>query len=244
MNRARLRRDQAHQIGFGLSWWSSQAPTPAKTHAAQTQTGRIGWLTPFGLEQLGIQVSMLCVLPIRGSAMLCTPTKLSNAQSRCSYTIASVAARSKARLLSLPWTHPITPCGLPVTQSFHAHAAAHTGDLPHVALGLPQVGRDDRGSGPSWLRQIVAAKTAKHRAHASRSGRPLRKTATPQSWMSKMKRRSSMDLEDEDVELCKKRAAAAAVPGGWLKMGSLGAPDAVDEERALDEARAASFLTR
>lgn len=66
----------------------------------------------------------------------------------------------------------------------------------------------------------------------------------PLSWMSKMKRRSSMDLEDDAVQASIAQAKAKAVPGGWLQMGTLGAPDAVQEEKALEEARAASLLSR
>ena len=59
-----------------------------------------------------------------------------------------------------------------------------------------------------------------------------------------MKRRSSMDLEDGDVQEAIAQAKAKAVPGGWLQMGALGAPDAVKEENELEEARAASYLAR
>lgn len=60
-----------------------------------------------------------------------------------------------------------------------------------------------------------------------------------------MKRRSSMDLEDDDIQAAVADAKAkTAVPGGWLQGGSLGAPDAVAEENALEEARAASSLAR
>lgn len=62
--------------------------------------------------------------------------------------------------------------------------------------------------------------------------------------MNKMKRRSSMDLEDDEVAANVAQAKAAAVPGGWLTMGTFGAPDAVEEERALEEARVAPSLFR
>lgn len=59
-----------------------------------------------------------------------------------------------------------------------------------------------------------------------------------------MKRRSSMDLEDEVVEASIAQAKAKLVPGGWLQMGSLGAPDTLQDEKDLEEARAASSLHR
>lgn len=59
-----------------------------------------------------------------------------------------------------------------------------------------------------------------------------------------MRRRSSMDLVDEELEAAVVKAKAASVPGGWLTTGSLGAPDALEEDRALEEARAASSLVR
>lgn len=59
-----------------------------------------------------------------------------------------------------------------------------------------------------------------------------------------MKRRSSMDLNDQAVEAAIAQAKAKTIPGGWLQMGALGAPDAVEEANALQEARAASSLTR
>lgn len=68
--------------------------------------------------------------------------------------------------------------------------------------------------------------------------------AAPLSWMGKVTRRSSMDLEDSTVEASIAEAKAKAVPGGWLQVGSLGAPDSVEEERELQEARAASSLAR
>lgn len=37
---------------------------------------------------------------------------------------------------------------------------------------------------------------------------------------------------------------AAAVPGGWLTVGVLGAPDTTEEEKDMEEARAASSLAR
>lgn len=81
------------------------------------------------------------------------------------------------------------------------------------------------------------------------NSRPLPKTTSASapalSWMSKMKRRSSIDsdkdfkVDDDDIAASIAPAKAAAAPGGWLKMGALGAPDAVEEEKALEEARAA-----
>lgn len=59
-----------------------------------------------------------------------------------------------------------------------------------------------------------------------------------------MKRRSSMDLDDPAVEAAIATAKAKTVPGGWLQIGALGAPDAVEEENALEAARAASSLPR
>lgn len=59
-----------------------------------------------------------------------------------------------------------------------------------------------------------------------------------------MKRRSSMDLEDPEVEASIAEAEARAVPGGWMQLGGLGAPDSVAEEKALEDARAASSLHR
>ena len=103
---------------------------------------------------------------------------------------------------------------------------------------------------PDWLRQaaVAKAKPAKHRQAAARQQQPGggRKAAgaSPLSWMSSMKRRSSMDLEDADVQAAIAQAKAKAVPGGWLQIGALGAPDAVAEETELEEARAASYLAR
>lgn len=59
-----------------------------------------------------------------------------------------------------------------------------------------------------------------------------------------MKRRSSMDLEDPEVEASIAEAKAKAVPGGWMQLGALGAPDSVEEAKALEDARAASSLHR
>ena len=59
------------------------------------------------------------------------------------------------------------------------------------------------------------------------------------SWMTKRKRRSSMDLEDPCVEALVAEAKTKDVPGGWMQSGALGAPDSVDEEQALEEARSA-----
>lgn len=59
-----------------------------------------------------------------------------------------------------------------------------------------------------------------------------------------MKRRSSMDLHDTAVEASIAEAKARTVPGGWLQIGALGAPDALAEAEALEEARAASSLHR
>lgn len=53
-----------------------------------------------------------------------------------------------------------------------------------------------------------------------------------------------MDLNDQGVEEAIAQAKAKTIPGGWLQMGALGAPDAVEEANALEEARAASSLTR
>ncbi|CAM9447366.1 unnamed protein product [Ectocarpus sp. 8 AP-2014] len=105
-------------------------------------------------------------------------------------------------------------------------------------------------NGPDWLQQATAAPTAKpaNRWRGAATQRPGggRKAAaqSPLSWMTSMKRRSSMDLNDQGVEEAIAQAKAKTIPGGWLQMGALGAPDAVEEANALEEARAASSLTR
>lgn len=113
----------------------------------------------------------------------------------------------------------------------------------------PLLGSTPTGGEPDWLQQAVGGggggsggvRLKKRKPHKA----PPRKTvATPLSWMSKVKRRSSMDLEDEAVEASVAVAKAAVAPGGWLQMGALGAPDVVEEEKALGEARAASSLER
>lgn len=53
-----------------------------------------------------------------------------------------------------------------------------------------------------------------------------------------------MDLDDQTVETTVAQAKAKAAPGGWLQIGALGAPDALAEENELEQARAASPLTR
>lgn len=113
-------------------------------------------------------------------------------------------------------------------------------------------GSGSGGNVPDWLSQAAASRPAHQKPRAGKSGWPLHRptaaaasaSANPISWMSEMKRSASMYLEDENVKLCKKQAAAATVPGGWLTMGSLGAPDALDEDKALEETRAASSLAR
>lgn len=123
--------------------------------------------------------------------------------------------------------------------------------VPITSTGVP--GADDTNT-PDWLQQAAVAKPkpTKLRAAAaacpvcqqrSNGGQKVAVTSTL-SWMSSMKRRSSMDLEDGDVQAAIAQAKAKAVPGGWLQMGALGAPDAVDEENELEEARAASSLAR
>ncbi|CAB1112512.1 unnamed protein product [Ectocarpus sp. CCAP 1310/34] len=105
-------------------------------------------------------------------------------------------------------------------------------------------------TGPDWLQQATAASTGKpaNRWRGAATQRPGggRKAAaqSPLSWMSSMKRRSSMDLNDQGVEEAIAQAKAKTIPGGWLQIGALGAPDAVEEANALEEARAASSLTR
>eukprot|EP00903_Cladosiphon_okamuranus_P006527 g6378.t1 len=106
---------------------------------------------------------------------------------------------------------------------------------------------------PDWLQQastVAKAKPTKHRPataacpvcqQRSNGGKKVA-TMSTLSWMSSMKRRSSMDLEDSDVQAVIAQAKAKTVPGGWLQTGALGAPDAVEEENQLDEARAASSL--
>lgn len=117
---------------------------------------------------------------------------------------------------------------------------------PLLQAAVP--GAEDNNA-PDWLQQATVTKTkpAKHRqAAAQQQSRGGRKAAgaSPLSWMSNMKRRSSMDLEDGDVQAAIAQAKAKTVPGGWLQIGSLGAPDAVAEENALEEARAVSSLSR
>eukprot|EP00752_Nemacystus_decipiens_P003979 g3644.t1 len=104
-------------------------------------------------------------------------------------------------------------------------------------------------SAPDWLQQAGATvpKPRHHQASSSQrqvGGRRKVGMQSPLSWMSSMKRRSSMDLEDEDVQTAIAQAKAKTVPGGWLQIGALGAPDAVEEEKELAEARAASSLAR
>lgn len=48
-----------------------------------------------------------------------------------------------------------------------------------------------------------------------------------------------MDLEDPAVEEAIAPVKTTVVPGGWLQMGTLGAPDAIEEEKALEKAQAA-----
>ncbi|CAM9252395.1 unnamed protein product, partial [Sphacelaria rigidula] len=97
-------------------------------------------------------------------------------------------------------------------------------------------------NGADWLTQAAVGRNPNRKlktpgaATAPPRTRPKTKSEPALSWMSKMKRRSSMDLEDEAVEAAAvqaKVAAAAAVPGNWLKMGTLGAPDAVEADREL-----------
>ena len=64
------------------------------------------------------------------------------------------------------------------------------------------------------------------------------------SWMSKIKRRSSIDLEDPCVEALVVETKTKAGPGGWMQSGALGAPDSIEDEKALEEARAASSNPR
>ncbi|CAM9691092.1 unnamed protein product, partial [Ectocarpus fasciculatus] len=116
--------------------------------------------------------------------------------------------------------------------------------------GVGPAGTGGGSDGPDWLQQATAAPTAKPANHwrGAATQRPGggRKAAaqSPLSWMSSMKRRSSMDLNDQGVEAAIAQAKAKTIPGGWLQMGALGAPDAVEEANALEEARAASSLTR
>lgn len=115
--------------------------------------------------------------------------------------------------------------------------------VPSRASSDPAASMD----GADWLQQ---AALRDHKPKSKKKGAgalcyPLPKPAkSALSWMSAMKRRSSMDLEDEAVEAAVAQAKAAAVPGGWLTMGTLGAPDAAEEEKALEEAWAASSLAR
>eukprot|EP00752_Nemacystus_decipiens_P017433 g15627.t1 len=105
-----------------------------------------------------------------------------------------------------------------------------------------------------WLQQAVDAKSEPTKQRSATASCPVcqqrsnggHKVATTStlSWMSSMKRRSSMDLEDGDVQAAIAQAKAKTVPGGWLQIGALGAPDAVEEENELAEARAASSLAR
>ncbi|CAM9687258.1 unnamed protein product [Scytosiphon promiscuus] len=100
---------------------------------------------------------------------------------------------------------------------------------------------------PDWVHQANAAETKANATRQRPSGDRRRKVApaqSPLSWMSSMKRRSSMDLNDDAVEAAIASAKAKTVPGGWLQVGALGAPDAVAAENALEEARAASSLSR
>lgn len=100
---------------------------------------------------------------------------------------------------------------------------------------------------PDWIQEADVAKTKPNARRKRPGGSGGRKPATaqsPLSWMSSMKRRSSMDLNDEDVEGAIASAKAKTVPGGWLQVGALGAPDAVAAENALEEARAALSLSR
>lgn len=102
------------------------------------------------------------------------------------------------------------------------------------------------GHTPDWLQQATAAE--RRPKHQQRVAAPRRRAGggpkiaaqSPLSWMSSMKRRSSMDLNDPAVEEAIAQAKAKTVPGGWLQLGALGAPDAVEEQNALEEARAAS----
>lgn len=134
----------------------------------------------------------------------------------------------------------------------HAHRVTcayerslHTRKL-HPTTGVHSAG----GNAPDWLQQAsaVVAKPRHHKASASqrRVGGGRKVTAqSPLLWMSSMKRRSSMDLEDSDAQAAIVQAKAkTAVPGGWLQIGALGAPDAVEEGKKLEEARAASSLAR
>lgn len=105
------------------------------------------------------------------------------------------------------------------------------------------------GDTPDWLKQAVVKKMPKPRATGTTPRTPVKATGAPLSWMSTIKRRSSLDLEDTAVETPIADAKSSVVPikstpGGWLQMGALGAPDALKEEKALEEAQAASSLRR
>lgn len=109
--------------------------------------------------------------------------------------------------------------------------------------------------GDDWLKQAAVGDHNRQKSRkpgstgAGSNSRPLptttSKPAAALSWLSKMKRRSSSDsdkdlkVDDDDVTAPVAPAKKAAAPGGWLQMGTLGAPDAVEEEKALEEGRAA-----
>lgn len=111
----------------------------------------------------------------------------------------------------------------------HAWYPPSSGSAPSVEGGL------------DWFSKALAKpnRTGRGRQQQGKTVAP-----PPLSWMSKMKRRSSMDLEDAEVVAHIAQANAAAVPGGWLTTGTLGAPGFLEEEQALREARAASSLGR
>ncbi|CAM9451765.1 unnamed protein product, partial [Hapterophycus canaliculatus] len=134
--------------------------------------------------------------------------------------------------------------------------AAQPGSSGEAAAAAGTLG-DAGNGGLDWLRQAAVADTKPNAAKHSQSatafqqrsgggdgvGRKAAAAQSPLAWMSAMKRRSSMDLNDPSVETASDPTKANAVPGGWLQKGAVGAPDAVEEENALEAARAASLLT-
>lgn len=127
--------------------------------------------------------------------------------------------------------------------------------MPHRSrtppTGVP--GAEDTNTS-DWLQQaaVAKAKPTKHRSatatcpacqQRSNGGQKVATTSSL-SWMSSVKRRSSTDSEDSEDKAAIAQAKAKTAPGGWLQTGALGAPDAVEEENELDEARAASSPIR
>lgn len=116
-------------------------------------------------------------------------------------------------------------------------------------LVLLIIGSTDFEDGSDRLQQVIGrgdgvAVSRNRTSKGITRGPMVKPNLDPLSCMTKMKGQSPIDFKDEADKEPNEQAKAEAVPGGWPQMGTIDAPNAVEEEYALKGAKTASALQR